>query len=214
MKGKEPDEQLAHEKVKWKMKYDYMHAQTDRVHRGLEGLQTAFALAERPDLDLMGFLQQTVNLLTKLFKLKAVTIGLRGSDGNFRYQVMSGLRDEAWTFQKSVVYSEADFTDSKVYKGEMISKLSKIYLAEDVPYPEKEKAAYNRPFIIGIKRRTSEDWIEGDYLDVHIRGTNGNLLGWIEIIGTNDGKIPDITTVKFLETFASILARRIQSSHV
>ena len=211
MMGKEHDSQPIHEKIKWKMKYDYMHAQTDRVHKGLGSLQAAFALSQRTDLDQMGFLQQVVNILGKSFKIKAVTIGLRGVDGNYRYLVMSGIRDETWNFVRTIVYTEADFGESSIYKGAMISKLSKMCLAEDLPFPEREKDGFNRPFIVGIKRRSPEDWIEGDYLDVQIRGTRGNLLGWIEIIGTNDGKIPDVTTVKFLETFAEIIAGRIES---
>jgi len=211
MMAKNQDAQLSHEKIKWKMKYDYMHAQMDRVHKGLEGIQNIIGLAERHDLDTLLFLQQSVNIMAALFKLKAVTIGLRGHDGKYRYEVMSGLRDEAWKFQRSVVYKEADFSDSPQYKGEMISKLTKIYLAEDKPFPEAEKEAYNRPLLLGIKRRSPEDWIEGDYLDVHIRGSNGSLLGWIEVMGTNDGKIPDVTTVKFLETFSVAIAKRIDA---
>jgi hypothetical protein len=201
-----------HEKVMSKMKYDYMRAQTDRVHKGLDSLQAAIALSQRIDLDQMGFLQQIVNILGKSFKIKGVTIGLRGVDGNYRYLVMNGLRDEAWEFDKTIVYTEADFAGSKTYKGEMISKLTKLCLAgQELPFPEREKVGFNRPFIMGVQRMSPEDWIEGDYVDVEIRGTRGTLLGWIEVMGMIDGRIPDVTTVKFLETFAGIIAGRIES---
>lgn len=212
MMGWERDGVPIHERIMSKMKFDYMHAQTDRVYKGLDNLQAAIALSQRTDLDQMGFLQQVVNLLGKSFKIRGVTIGLRGTDGNYRYLVMNGLRDEAWEFDKTIVYTEADFAGSKTYKGEMISKLTKLCLAgQELPFPEREKFGFNRPFIMGTKRLSPEDWIEGDYLDVEIVGTRGTLLGWIEVMGWIDGKIPDITVVKFLETFAGIIAGRLES---
>jgi hypothetical protein len=204
------DKQVDHEKIKWKMKLDYSHASADRTHKSLDAVQSLVALLSKPNVSLHDYLQKAADMIAKLYRLRSVTIGLRGSDGLYRYEVMSGLREEAWAFQRSLAYQEKDFQDSDVYKGDMVSKVTKLYLAEDSPFPEAEKQAYNRPFVLGLKRRSMEDWIEGDYLNVHIRSSEGALIGWIEIVGTVDGKLPDVTTIKWLETMGSVIGTRIE----
>jgi hypothetical protein len=205
------DKQVDHEKIKWKMKLDYSHAAADRTHKALEGIQGLVTLINKPNVNQHDFLQNASDLIAKLFRLRSVTIGLRSPDGLFRYEVMSGLREEAWAFQKSLAYEEKDFLNSEVYKGEMISKMTKLFLAEDAPFPETEKEAFNRPFVLGLKRRGMEDWIEGDYLDVMMRSADGQLIGWMEVVGTIDGKLPDVTSIKWMEAIATVVGTRIET---
>ncbi|HEX9908878.1 MAG TPA: hypothetical protein VGB78_10530 [Thermoplasmata archaeon] len=205
------DKPVDHQKIKWKMKLDYSHAQADKLNKGLDGLQSLILLLGKPNVGLHDFLQQAANFLAKQFRLRSVTIGLRSSDGKYRYEVMTGLREEAWSFQKSLAYSREDFSETtEVYKGEMISKLTKLFLIEDSPFPDDEKDAFNRPYVLGMRRRTVDDWVEGDYLDTHIMGSDGSLIGWIEIVGTVDGKLPDVTVIKWLETISALLTVRIE----
>lgn len=205
------EKNVDHNKIKWKMRLDYSHAAADRTHKVLEGIQGLVGQLNKPNVNQHDFLQMTADLIAKLFRLRSVTIGLRSPDGLYRYEVMSGKRSEAWTFEKSLTYKERDFIDSEIYKGEMISKMTKIFLAEDSPYPESEKEAFNRPFVLGIKRRNLEDWIEGDYLNVFIKSSAGTFIGWIELTGTMDGKLPDIPTIKWLELIATIIGVRLDA---
>lgn len=198
-----------HEKTKWKLKFDYMEAQTSGLHKGLDAVLATCAMANNPSVNLTGFLQETVNLLAKTFKLRSVSVGRVGQDGLYRYEVMCGISEEAWKFLRAKAYVERDFYDGQNWNGDPVGRLTKVYLVEDDPWIERD--AFNRPSIVGIKRRTPEDWVEGDYIDTHIRGTKGELLGWIEILGVNDGKMPDVATLKFLETVAGIIGRRMDS---
>ena len=59
------------------------------------------------------------------------------------------------------------------------------------------------------KRKTSEDSIEGDYLDVLVYGPKDEILGWIEVSGTWDGKLPDAQTIRSLEVVSSVLSLAI-----
>jgi hypothetical protein len=198
-----------HDQAKWKLKFEYTEASNSAFHKGLDAVFATCALANNPATNLGGFLQGTTDLIARTFKLRFVTIGLRGNDGLYRYLYHQGAANEAWTFLKAKSYVESDFFTSQNWNGDLIGKLTKIYFVEDDPWIEKD--SFNRPAIVGIKRRSPEEWVEGDYIDTHIRGANGALLGWIEILGVMDGKIPDVHTLKFLEIISGITGRRVES---
>jgi hypothetical protein len=69
--------------------------------------------------------------------------------------------------------------------------------------------AFNRPGLLTATRSTDSDSLEGDYIDVKILGVNDDLLGWIEISGTRTMKLPDATTLRWVEAIGSIIAAAI-----
>lgn len=66
--------------------------------------------------------------------------------------------------------------------------------------------AYNRPALLAKKRHGATESLEGDYIDIRILGRGEELLGWIEISGTRAMKLPNITTVRWVEVIASVIA--------
>jgi hypothetical protein len=54
-------------------------------------------------------------------------------------------------------------------------------------------------------RKSLDDTIEGDYIDVLILGKGEELLGWIEISGMQNGKFPDAQTLKCIELLATVI---------
>ncbi len=159
-----------------------------------------------PSMDVHKFLHDAANTIcTKLF-IKDVTIGLKDpSDGLFKYQVMAGLEDSEWEAHKKLSYSLDQFDNHALYKFMKISKYTRLYLAEDNPYGTNEEETYSKPLMLMSARKSLEDTIEGDYLDVLIYGKGDDLLGWIEISGMKSGHFPEVETLKCLELLASVM---------
>ena len=159
-----------------------------------------------PEVDMHKFLHDAANTIcTRLF-IKDVTIGLRDPrDGIFRYQVMAGLEESEWEAHKKLSYSLDQLDNPTLYKFMKISKYTRLYLAEDNPYGNGEEETYSKPLMLMSKRNSLEDTIEGDYLDIYIYGKGDELEGWIEISGMNNGKFPDIQTIKVVELLASVI---------
>ena len=157
-----------------------------------------------PNLDEM--LDQTARLVYTQFNIKEVSIGLKSvSDGLYRYAAEYGMRTDIWAAHKKITYRYDDLYDAKKYKPITISHQTKLYLAEDNPYAPDEAGTYNEHMMKQSKRKSATDSIEGDYLDIFIYGPQDETLGWIEISGTWDGRIPDAKAVRCLEMVSSIL---------
>ena len=57
-----------------------------------------------------------------------------------------------------------------------------------------------------MKRKTTDAYVEGDYLDIYIKGKKGEIVAWIETGGTWDGKLPDAQAIKWMEFVGSLIA--------
>jgi hypothetical protein len=195
-----------HESIGRQLKREYSLSYTDQVARIMSGIQTLCAHLEKKDLDVKALLTDAGNQISQLFGIREVSIGLKDpADGMFRYEVMVGVRDDAEQALRRLVYTSDDFGESSSYKGWMISKYSKLFLAEDKPYSNGEKESYSRQFLLGSKRRSANECLEEDYLDVLICGMEDELLGWIEISGTRTGNLPDSNTIKWIELISRII---------
>ncbi len=192
-----------------KLKVDYSYPMSDRTSKVFEVLGGLFSKLQSPPVDIHAVMQEAASLISKQFAVKTVGIGLKSTtDGLFRYQVMLGYTPESEAATRKLVYNESQFSGTVDYKGSLISKNTMIFLAEDNPYLEGEQASYNRPFLLGGKRRAIDDSVEGDYIDVRIMANN-KLVGWIEISGTILGKLPDVVTIRWLELIAQMIGTAI-----
>ncbi len=206
--------EFTHEEIVNKMKLDYSYAHGDMNHRALEGVTGLVAHAMVSPLDRHALLQEACNLIQKQFSIREVAVGLKDEDGIFRFKELVGFRVEADRAMRQCAYKQEDFSDAKTYKGKMISRYTKVYLAEDSPYREDEKDTYSRPLLLDTKRRSPTESLEGDYLDCYIFGPEDELLGWIETSGTRAGELPDIMTIKWIELIAQIIGQTLSSKAV
>lgn len=201
-----PPAKIDHNDIARKMKLDYLHGSRDKNERALEGILSLLSHFQKPQMDLNALLLDAANIIQKQLGIANVGIGLKNaSDGLFRYQVLVGFRQETEAIEKKLAYTEKQFSDDTEYKGTMISKISKLYLAEDLPYKEGEIESYDRSALLGMRRLSPSDSLEADYIDIWIQGVNGKLLGWIEISGTRTAKLPDVLTIRQIEIIASII---------
>lgn len=194
------------EEIHRRMRKEYLYADPDYSHKILEGVQALLSHFQAPRINIHAFLQEASDLIQRQFWLRTTSIATRTpSDGMYRYEVSTGFREDAWLAHKRLAYSYEQLWDPKVYKAREISPKTKLFLAEDTPYAEGEEGTFNRPLFLKSKRRSPLDSIEGDYLDVDILGTGGEVLGWIEVSGTNDGKLPSTMAIKWIEVISSIV---------
>jgi len=204
--GSEGSGPVRPELIKKRMWLAYQYAcsnpsneRTDCIHAMINNLAD-------PNLDMKNFLQEVADAINNKLGIKETTIGLKdGSDGLYRYVVMSGLTESEWEAHKILAYKYEDFYSQNVYKFMQISRYTHLSLADDNPYAEGEDATYEKDLMLHSKRKGLEDTIEGDYLDVMIYGKGDDLLGWIEISGMKNGHFPDVETVKCLELLASVI---------
>jgi len=202
-----PPVKVDHNEIARKMKLDYMHGAREKNERTLDGILSLFLHFQKPQMDIEALLLDAANIIYKQLGIANVSIGLKSSSDNlFRYHVLVGFRPESEAVERKLAYTEKQFSEDADYKGTMISRMSKLYLEEDMPYKNSEVGSYDRAALIGMHRHSLSDSLEADYIDVWIHGVNGRLLGWIEISGTKAGKLPDVYSVKQIEIIASIIA--------
>ena len=207
--GRETSKDIVQGDVARKIKQEYTRARKESGMRGLDSIHGLIKqlMEEQPDIDEV--LKSTAKTIYSQFNIKEVSIGLRHSDGLYRYVAMYGLRDEVWAAHRKLAYDEKQLMDPNTYKWTEISHHTKLFLAEDDPYTVGEALTRSEHLSMKSKRKTAEDSIEGDYMDVFIYGPKDEILGWIEFAGTWDGKIPDALTIRSLEIVSSVLALAI-----
>lgn len=194
------------EVIKRRMWLDYQYACTNPAGERVDCVHHLINYLADPKLDMHAFLQQAADTVRTKIGVKEVTIGLKNhSDGKYRYEVMSGLHDDNWEAHKQLAYTYEEFFSQDIYKFMQISKYTRLYLAEDNPYDKDEEATFHRDVMLQSARKSLDDTIEGDYIDILILGKGEELLGWIEISGMQNGKFPEAHTIKCIELLASII---------
>ncbi|OGS43497.1 MAG: hypothetical protein A3K76_00065 [Euryarchaeota archaeon RBG_13_57_23] len=199
-----PAETFPPELIKRRLWLDYQYASSNPSNP-LDCIHNIINELADPNLDLQKFLHDAANTMAERLCINEVTIGLKDADGVFRYKVMAGLEDSEWEAHQKLSYTLDQFDDPSLYKYKQIGKYTRLYLAEDNPYREGEEETYSKPLMLQSSRKSLEDTIEGDYLDIYIYGNNDELLGWIEISGMKNGKFPSSETIKVVELLASVI---------
>jgi len=178
--------------VALKMKIDYSRGVRDHTTRNLEAVCGLCWKLERLDLDVDAFTHETADLISKLFGIGSVAIGVRDPvDGLYKYKVVVGLDKDVADGFKKLTYTRAQLLETSKYPCYEISDHTKLFLAEDHPYSDGEEFTYRQPRLIGMKRRALTESLDADNVDFFFNGSDGNILGFIETSGTRMRKLPD-----------------------
>lgn len=203
------------ELIKKRMWLDYQYACNNPANESFECVQELISELVNPELEIVPFLQKVADAMTSRLGIKEVTIGLRdAADGLYRYKVMSGLSEKEWEAHRGLAYRYDDFFSQEVYKFMQISKYTRLYLAEDNPYAPGEEGTTERELAGPIVRRSLDETVEGDYIDILIFGRGESLLGWIEMSGMRNDRFPDAHVIKCLELLASVIGVALSRSAV
>ena len=210
-KGSSSAEYVSAKDVALKMRIDYSRGIRDQTSKNLEALCGLCWKLERPDFNPDTFIQETADLISKLFAIESVAIGVRDPvDKLYKYRTVVGLDKEVADGYKSLTYTREQLLEPKTYPSYEVSHHTRVFLAEEHPYAPGEEFTYRRPGLIGMKRRTLTDSLEADYMDFLFYGPDGDIMGFIETSGTRMRKLPDIATIRWIELFASVLGAALQ----
>lgn len=192
--------------VALKMRMDYSHGIMDHAMKTVDEIIVLCAGVKLPGFELDSFLRDAANLISKQFGISNVSIALwdRAKD-LYRYRAVVGFEKDAASEYERITYSKDHLANEKTYPSHDISRQTKLYLSEEHPYAEGEESSYARPALLGMKRRSLTDSLEGDYLCIYFSGPKDEILGWIEISGTRLRKLPETSTIKWIELIACIV---------
>jgi len=204
-----------HREIIKKMKFEYSFGNKDKTDEIQGVFQKVLSSLQNPRINIRHLLDELVKIVHNQMNINQVTLGLKSaSDGLYRYEAFAGLTRACENAHRQIAYTYKEFTDAGTYSGWSLSKYTKLFLAEDNPYADGEEETYNRPMMLKKQRKSISDSREGDYLDIHILGNKNELLGWIEISGTKDGKIPDVQTIRWLEIIGIILGIELSRRNI
>ena len=200
------------EEVARKLRSDYSRSWMEHTTKSLANISGLCWKYERSVGNLQEFLTEVSDLISKEFGIASVTIAIRDPvDKMYRYKVVNGIDPEAIDEFKRITYSIEQVNDTSTYPGHEISNHTKIFLAEEHPYATGEEFSYKRPGLLGMRRRALGDSLEADYLDFFFYGPDGEILGWIETSGTRQMKLPDATTIRWIELIAYLVGQALRT---
>jgi len=183
----------------------------DDTEKVIDGIASTMALANDRNQTLRSVLDGVARMIYRLFEFKEIAIGLKSEkDGLFRYEILLGFKRESELAHRRIAYDEKDMMDTTEYPGVKLGKYSEYCTSEALEYERDDMETFNRPIIVTQVRKSHEEFLEGDYIDFYIYGYDKELIGWIEVGRTGDGKLPARSTVWYIELIASILAILIQ----
>jgi hypothetical protein len=198
--------------VAMRMRLDYAHGVKDQNTKVIEEISALCSKIKRSNIDMDPLLHETAEMVSRLFGITSVAIAIWDPAMRlFRFRVATGLGQEGIALYKSLTFTKEQMLDDKNYPSYEISKQTKLYLSEDHPYVEGEESTFARPSLLGMRRRSLTDSLEADYLCVFINGPNDETNGWIEISGTRMRKLPDISTIKWIELIACMMGAVIRT---
>lgn len=203
-----------------KLKLDYSRGIKDQNEKAIEGVNELWAHLLEPHIQLKTLAKEACDFICRRFSIASTAIAFRNPiDLKYRYEGVSGLTDDVVAGFMKLSYTREELLNPEVYKSHEISKYSRIFLGEEHPYANGEEFSYTHPGLIGMKRRSLTDSLEADYIDTFILDTSGELAGFIEFSGTRLRKLPDTTTIKWVELIAlmfgaAIRIRPIQASEL
>jgi len=197
--------------VALRMRLDYSRGVKDHTAKALEAVCDLCWKLEQPHLIADSFIRDVAELISKLFGIESVAIGVRDPvDRLYRYKAVVGLEKEVAEGFSILTYTREQLLDSNTYPSYEISSHTRLFLSEEHPYAKGEEFTYRRPGLIGMKRRTLTDSLEADYLDIFFHEPDGDILGFIEISGTRIRKLPDAAAIRWIELIGALLGVAVQ----
>ena len=191
-----------------KMRTIYSKIPEDNDERVMDQIEKLLISNSKSMKSITDFLQETAFVISRLSGFMEVLIALKrkGTD-IFKYQAFIGFRKDVESKISKREFRMKDMFDKKKYPCFDLTDFTKFYPAEWKPYTEEEMNDFNRPTIIATERTSDDKFVEGDYFCIFIYGPRKELMGWMELSRTRDGKIPSRKTIKWLELISLIIGR-------
>ncbi len=155
-------------------------------------------------------LDKVARLILKEFEFKSVSIGVRGEDGMYRYVAFGGHPKEAEDALRMQKYDIRDMLDYDKYPNIRIGAIAQFNPVEGFPDKKDELVGHHIPSIPSGPRGDTNSFLPGDYIDVFLHGTDGKLIGWIELLETKNGRLPPRESIRWIELIGDVSAALLQ----
>jgi hypothetical protein len=163
-------------------------------------------LARQPGLSANDVIHEAAMAIYRFFPFREISFGLKSPvDDRYRYQEILGHTAVATEALRKLSYSYEEFFSQRDYPAFWLSKYTEVALVEEQPFLESEKDTYNRPTKLSEARKSIDDFVEGDYIDIYMYGPKDEMIGWVELSATKNGKMPSAFVIKQLEAFVTII---------
>lgn len=194
------------------MRANYSKIPQNSDERVMEQIEKLLVSTPKSLKSIGEFFQETAITISRFSGFMEVLIALKrkGTD-IFKYQAFVGFRKDVEYAISKREFTMKDMFDQKKYPCFDLTDFTKFYPAEWKPYTEDEMNSFNRPTIIATERTSDDELVEGDYFCIFIYGPRKELMGWMEVSRTRDGKFPSRKTIKWLELISSIIGREYAS---
>ena len=185
----------------------------NEVEKFIDIIHSVMESARNNKLSIYEILEKTGRIIHRSFGFREIGIGLKSrKDGLYRYEYLFGFRPDIEKNYRNVEYTHQEMTSQEKFPYIRIGKYAELDPLEG--FPEEEIALLNRPAIFNRTRENYEDFLEGDYMNILMHGNNNELIGWMDLSLTPDGKLPPRTTIRWIELLANICGLIIQKKWI
>ncbi|MDH4123979.1 MAG: hypothetical protein OEV21_07870 [Thermoplasmata archaeon] len=172
-------------------------------HRIIDAIEDL--ISKHQTSSIASFLLDAAMMISRTFEFKEVAIGLKDNrDALYKYAVTYGFMPATQEALKKITYTSEDMVDHVKFPDVKIGRHTEFVMTASL---EVEQKAYNRPGFLKKTRQSMDEFLEGDYIDIYMYGGKEELIGWLELAGPKNGKIPGKDTIVRLELLSSIIAR-------
>lgn len=191
-----------------RIRVDYSIDPRNEHDNAIEALNKLILFGINPKTKLNHLLSEMAKVIHRFFEFKCMAIAMRDpADGLYKYIFTMGYSPSVSAAYRDITYTAMDVFDDESYPCIKISKITRLYMAEDKPYREGEEKCYGRPALLKEWRRQNpDDFLEADYMNFFMYGSMGEPIGWIECSDTRTGKLPKRETVRWIETISAIVS--------
>lgn len=189
----------------------YSPVPKNETEKIFENIQTFFLFAQEPGNPLQSILNQAARLIYRLFDFKEIGIAIKNEkDGLYRYVSLLGFTKEAEDAQRRITYTYEEIWNTNKYPTIKLGRLSEFNIEDGTTLEGDELCAFNRPSLLPKERTSFDESLESDYFTIFIFGYKEELLGWIEVGDPRSGKLPQRSTIKWIELIGTTLGFIIQ----
>jgi len=175
----------------------------DDQEKFIDNILTLIEMGHDRRQPLRSTLDFAAKMIFKLFDFHEIGIGLKNrKDGMYRYEILFGFRKEVEENFRKLKYTYEDMVSNERFPFIKTGRLSELDPVEGLP--EREADLFNRPYQLSVERKTPDEFHESDYFDVWMLTHNREIVGWFELAGPMNDKLPPRTNLRWIELIATI----------